>query len=205
MAQSIGKQVVAKIYGNGRGWAFSPKDFTDLGSQDAVNLALHRLTKESTIRRVIRGIYDYPRYSELLKQQMGPDIHQVAVALARKFGWRIQPSGAAALNLIGISTQVPSQYIFQSDGPDRKYQIGKIELEFKHGPLKEAGFRHQESGVIVQALKSLGETKINADVIQAVRNWLPEPKQSKIRKDTQRVTGWIYAAIRDICEDRSDR
>jgi hypothetical protein len=204
MPQTITDKLVARIYGNGRGWVFSPKDFADLGSRKAIDMALLRLTERSTIRRVSRGIYDYPRYSDLLKQEMGPDIHQIAMALARKFGWRIQPSGPAALNLIGISTQVPSQYIFQSDGPDRKYQIGTIDLQFKHGSLKEAGFKNQASGVIVQAIKSLGEDQINAEVIRAIRNWLPEAARSKIRKDTKRVTGWVYAAIEKICEGNSD-
>lgn len=139
-------------------------------------MSLIRLTNRSTIRRVIRGVYDYPRYSELLEQEMEPDIHQVARALARKFGWRILPSGPAALNLTGLSTQVPSQYIFHSDGPDRTYQIGSIELRFKHRALKETGFRHPESGVIVQALKALGEANIDTGIIEGLRKWLPESK-----------------------------
>lgn len=204
MSQTIPQKAVAKIYGNGRGWAFSRNDFAGLGSRDAIEKTLVRLTDKGTIRRVIRGVYDYPRYSKLLDQQMGPDIHQVALALARKFGWRIQPGGAAALNLIGISTQVPSQYVFQSDGPNRTYQIENIELRFEHGPLKEAGLRHTESAVIVQALKALGEEQITPKVIEAIRNWLPESKRAKVLRDSQRVTAWVYAAIRRICLEDTD-
>ncbi len=80
MANSTEKQALARIYGNGRGWAFSQKDFADLGSRKAIDMALMRLTDRGTIRRVIRGIYDYPRHSDLLKKQMGPDLHQVARA-----------------------------------------------------------------------------------------------------------------------------
>ena len=104
MTQAIKNKALNRIYGHGRGWAFSSKDFHDLGR---VDMALTRHMEAGTIRRVIRGIYDYPRFSELLNQQLAPDIHQVAQALARKFGWRIQPDGTAAMNLIGISTQVP--------------------------------------------------------------------------------------------------
>ena len=138
MSQSIGKQALSRIYGHGRGWAFSPNDFHDLGR---VDMALIRLIESETIRRVFRVIYDYPRFSELLNQELAPDIHQVAQALARKFGWRIQADGTAAMNLIGISTQVPSQFVFQSDGPDRNYKVGKTSILFKHTALKEIGFR----------------------------------------------------------------
>jgi len=70
MTQTIENKALSRIYGSGRGWSFSPKDFADLGSRAAIDLALHRLNNKSTIRRVIRGIYDYPRYSELLLQEM---------------------------------------------------------------------------------------------------------------------------------------
>jgi hypothetical protein len=204
MPQSVENKVIARIYGNGRGWSFSPKDFLDLGTRKSVDMSLIRLTDKSTIRRVIRGIYDYPRYSELLEQEMGPDIHQVAKALARKFGWRIQASGAAASNLLGLSTQIPSQYIYQSDGPDRSYEVGSTKLQFKQTALKEIGFRLDESPLIVQALKTLGEEHITSDVIDHVRNWLPSDKRVRVLKDTERVTGWIYAAIQQICCEEAD-
>lgn len=204
MTQTIEDKTLARIYGTGRGWAFSPKDFADLGSRSAIDLALHRLTNKSTIRRVIRGIYDYPRYSELLQQEMGPDFHQVAKALARKFGWRIQASGAAAANLIGLSTQIPSQYIYQTDGPDRSYKVGITDLQFKHAALKEIGFRHDESALIVQAFKMLGDDHISDDVIKQTRHWLPADKRARLLKDTERVTGWVYAAIKQVCREETD-
>ena len=167
-------------------------------------MALIRLIETGTIRRVIRGIYDYPRFSELLNQELAPDIHQVAQALARKFGWRIQPDGTAAMNLIGLSTQVPSQYVFQSDGPNRSYKVGKTSILFKHTALKEIGFNHPESGIIVQALKSLGEERISSKVVEQIRLWLPAAKRGKVLKDTERVTGWVYSAIKKICREADD-
>lgn len=198
MTQTIEKSALARIYGHGRGWAFSPKDLQDLGR---VDMALKRLADARTIRRVIRGVYDYPRYSELLKQTLAPDIHQVAQALARKFGWRIQPDGMSALNLLGLSTQVPSQFVFQSDGPNRTYKVGKSTLLFKRIALKEIAFRHAESGIVIQALKALGEDRIDPKVIKRIREWLPESQRPKVLKDTERVTAWIYQAVREICKD----
>lgn len=166
-------------------------------------MALHRLVEAGTIRRVMRGVYDYPRYSELLQQPLAPDVHQVAQALARKFGWRIHPDGAAAMNLLGLSTQLPSQFVFQSDGPDRTYQVGKTAIAFKNTALKEIGFRHEESAIVVQALKCLGDERITDSVIEQIRNRLPKAKREKVLKDTERVTGWVYAAIKKICREQS--
>lgn len=199
--QSTDKSILATIYGNGRAWAFSPKDFSHLGSRSAIDVVLHRLQKKGIIRRVLRGVYDYPEFSPLLGTQLSPDIDQVARALARKFGWHIQPSGPAALNLMGVSTQVPGQFVYLSDGPSRTYRVGKTKLIFKNTALKEAGFKFPQSALIVQGLKSLGPEGITDEVIAGIRQWLEDSLCPKILKDTRTVTGWVYEAIRKICRE----
>ncbi|MDQ6983383.1 MAG: DUF6088 family protein, partial [Ghiorsea sp.] len=154
--QSIEDKIVSRIYGRGRGWSFSPNDFAGDFSRTNIDKALSKLTKQGTIRRIYRGIYDYPKYSDLLKQNLSPDYDQVAQAFARKFNWRIQPTGDAALNLLRLSTQVPGRPVYLSDGPSRSYKIlGTFTLEFKKSALKDVGFKTRESGLIVQALKAL--------------------------------------------------
>ena len=117
-----------------------------------MRLELFRFVRDGKIRRVIRGIYDYPKFSELLGQLLSPDLQQVAQVLARKFGWRIQPSGDTALNLLGLSTQVPGKKVYLSDGPKRKYLTGKLQLIFKKTASKHASFKYQQTAWIVQAL-----------------------------------------------------
>jgi len=97
-------KIISRIYGCGRGWVFTKTDFVSEFSEANIHQALSSLTKAGKIRRICRGVYDYPRYNNLLDRQLSPDLDQVAHALARKFNWRIQPSGDAALNLLGFST-----------------------------------------------------------------------------------------------------
>jgi hypothetical protein len=202
--QSIENNILSKIYGHGRGWAFCQNDFSPIASRQAIDLALHRLQKKGTIRRVLRGLYDYPKFSELLDKDLSPDIDQIARALARKFGWHIQPSGPAALNLMGLSTQVPGRYVYLSDGPARTYEIGKTELVFENTALKEAGFKLRESALIVQGLKSLGREHITTQIIAGIRHWLDPPLRSKVLRETSTATGWVYEAIRKICQEERD-
>jgi Family of unknown function (DUF6088) len=203
MLQSIEHQLLRRIRGKGMGWAFSQHDFTGLTRRSAIDLALHRLLRKGAIRRVTRGIYDYPRFSALLNQELSPDTDLTAQALARKFGWRIQPSGPTAQNLLGLSTQVPARIIYLSDGPDRSYRFGNSALVFEHTALKEAGFKRPESGLIVQALKSSGQDRITPDVITKIRRWLDPKLREKILADTRTATGWVYAAIQQICREGS--
>jgi hypothetical protein len=115
------------------------------------------------------GIYDYPRHSKALGGPTSPDIDQIAHALARKFAWRIQPNGATAQNLLGLSTQLPAHAVYLSDGPDRSYTVGRTKLDFEHTALKEAGFKLPESRLIVQALRAFGEGRITPKVITQER------------------------------------
>ncbi|MCK4303273.1 MAG: hypothetical protein KAY24_03460 [Candidatus Eisenbacteria sp.] len=199
MPQSTTTKILSRIYGKGRGWAFSSKDFSGLGTRSAIDVALYRLHDKGTIRRVIRGVYDYPKHSKKLGRELSPDIDQAASALARKFGWRIQATGPAALNLLGLSTQVMGRLAYLSDGPDRTYAIGNQTIVFQHTTLKEAGFKLRESSLVVQALKSLGPERIDEETISRLRHSLGEDLCARVLKDTRTARGWIHDMILKIC------
>jgi len=200
--QSFNKKAISRIYGRGMGWAFSSNDFVEEFSRSQIDYALSELCREGKIRRICRGIYDYPKFSELLQQELSPDSDQVAQAFARKFNWRIQPSGDAALNLLGLSTQVPGRLVYLSDGPNRQYDIGNYTLEFKKSALKDVGFKYRESGLIVQALKALGQERVDDAVIATLRKQLDETACKRVLKDTVTATGWVYEAIKRVCGER---
>ncbi len=189
------------IAGHGRGWAFSSSDLLERFSRQEIDNTLSDLAAKSKIRRVSRGIYDYPKYSELLKKYLSPDIWQVAHAYARKSNWRIEVSGESALNMLGLSTQVVGRYVYLSDGPSRSYEIlGSVVLEFKKSNLKNIGFKYEETSLIVQALKSLGKERITDEILSKIRERTDEKMRSKILKDAKTATSWIYDGIKQICK-----
>lgn len=202
--QSIGNKIYKRICSKGHGWVFSDKDFRGIGSRGAVRLELFRLVRNGKIRRVIRGIYDYPKFSKMLNQRLSPDLHQVAQVLARKFGWRIQPSGDTALNLLGLSTQVPGKIVYLSDGPNRRYPIGKLQLIFKKTALKHVAFKHQQTAWIVQALNALKQDRVDDKVINQIRSQFDVSMRKKILSDAGIVSGWIYDCIQMICSGKKD-
>ncbi len=201
MSQSIEKKIISRIYGRGRGWSFTKTDFVSEFGEANIHQVLSSLTKDGRIRRVFRGVYDYPRHSDLLDRPLSPNPDQVAHALARKFNWRIQPSGDAALNLLGLSTQVPGRWVYLSDGPGREYKIGEQSLVFRKSALKDVGFKYRESGLVVQALKALGREHVDRKVAEGIRQHLEPKACDRILKDTRSVTGWIYEAIKRICKE----
>lgn len=199
--ESIEEKIVRRIYANHRGWAFSKNDFLDIGSDDSTRKALTSLEAKGTIRRVQRGLYDYPRTSKLLKGPREPDLGQVAQALARKSGWRIQPSENTSLNILGLSTQVPAQAVYLSDGPSKTIAIGKRELVFKKRILKESGFKHSESELVVQALKALGQDRISPETRNKLKDAIPASKWDKILRDTKTAPAWVADIIRTLAKE----
>ena len=198
---SLEDKICRQLDREGCGWCFSGKDFTTLGGRSAIDVVLHRLEKSGSIRRIIRGLYDYPESSNLLKRQLSPNINQVAHALARKFRWKIQPTGATALNYFGLSTQVPGRLIYLTDGPKRSYDIMGTTLEFNNVGLKESKLKYPQSELVVQALKSLSEDRVDDPAIATIRERLTAPERKKILHDTQYITGWIYGIIKKICRE----
>lgn len=189
------------IAGHRRGWVFSSNDLTGIFTRSEADECLKYLTKTGKIRRITRGLYDYPEYSDLLKQELSPDIDQIARAFARKFNWRIEISGDSALNILGLSTQIEAKYVYLSDGPNRSYNISGTALEFKKSALKEIGFKYKESSLIVQALKALGKDRIDSEIINKIRKEIDPKKYNKILAETKTAKIWIYETIKKICSE----
>ena len=193
------------ISGHGRGWSFSSNDLIHKFTRQEIDNTLSDLVKKEKIRRVARGIYDYPKYSELLQKQLSPDIEQVSRAYARKFNWKIEVSGESALNILGLSTQVVGRYIYLSNGPNKNYTLNDgTTIEFKKSSLKNIGFKYKESSLIVQALKALGKDRVDEQIIESIREKIDTHKYKKILNDTHSATVWIYETIKIICKDETD-
>jgi len=195
--QGIEVTIKSKIIEHGRGWCFTAIDFEELGSNDAVRRVLSLLQKEKWIRRLTQGVYDYPKELEGLGV-VPPNLNDVAKAIAKKNGVKIQPAGAHAANLSGLSEQVPGRIIFLTDGPSKRVKIGNREIVFKKTTSKIMFAAGAREGLIIQALKSLGRAQID-DVIRArARKFLEPSSTDEIRRNIKFAPMWIKKLIIEI-------
>ena len=201
MAGDTTKRILQRIYGHGRGWIFIPKDFLDVASNAAVRQSLSRLKQQGTIRRLLQGVYDYPSYSTLLNTPSSPDPDGIARAIARANGWTILPTGDTALNLMGLSTQVPAQYQYFGDGPSKHYAWQGGTLVFKHRTNKETTILSPRTALLVQALKKLGERGIDAAVMASLREKFSRQELNLALREARYATSWVYSAIKQIAAD----
>lgn len=191
-------QIEKRITSASDGMVFITSDFLDIADTQAVNKALSRLTEEKKLRRVIRGVYDVPRFSTLLDEYTTPHIEAVAKAIARNFGWTIVPCGDTALNLLGLSPQVPTVWLYISDGPYREYVIGKRKLQFKHTANKDITGTSYKSALVVQALKALGKDRINSQIVNQLAIILSDPEKGNLSSETKYGTAWIHEIAKQL-------
>jgi hypothetical protein len=162
-AKSTAGMIIRRIRGHGRGWIFAPSDFLDLGSDNAVRRALSRISRLGMIRRLAHGVYDYPRLHKKLGL-LSPNPDDVAAVLAAGTGSRIQVSGARAANLMGLTTQVPAQLVYLTDGKSRTVKIGSQTIQLRNARPSRFPAAGTPAGLAIQAMRAVGP-EIDRDLL----------------------------------------
>lgn len=196
----IQKVIEQRIAASQPGEIFITSDFSDIASAKSANRALLRLEEDGVIRRVLRGVYEKPRYSDYLQEYVAPSPEKVAQAIARNFGWRIIPHGDTALNMLGLSTQVPSTWLYVSDGPYKEYKYNGLTLRFKRTTQKELTNISDKTALIIQALKALGKENVDQHILRQIAGLLTKEEKESMVKEAQYSTDWIYQSIKKLQE-----
>jgi Family of unknown function (DUF6088) len=195
--KSIDSTILSRIYGSRGGGSFTPSDFLDLGSRRAVDLTLHRLVRRKILRRLARGLYEYPRRHPELGI-LSPDIQKVAKALAGKNRIRLQPAGAYAANLLGLSEQVPARVVFLTDGRSRIVKIGRQEIQFRRTTPRNMAAAGRLSGLLMQALRHLGKEHITPARVEHLKRTLPTKERKKLLRDLPLAPAWMHSLFREL-------
>jgi hypothetical protein len=200
--QTIDSKLKNRIYGHGRGSVFTPNDFLDLGGRDAVDKALSRLATRGEVRRLARGLYEYPREHPELGT-LSPDIEKVAKALAGKDRLRLQPAGAYATNLLGLSEQVPAKAVFLTDGPSRTVKIGRQEIQLRRTTPRNMAAAGRLSGLLMQAFRHLGRQHITEQRMAHLKRTLPAKERNQLLKDLPLAPAWMHPLFRELAQSGS--
>jgi hypothetical protein len=198
--QSVEKAILSRIHGHGRGWVFTPRHFVDLGPRAAISSALKRHTDASRIRQLARGLYDYPREHNQLGT-LAPDTDAVAKALTGRDAVRLQPAGAYAANLLGLSEQVPMKVVFLTDGPSRHVRIGRQEIWLRRTTPRNMATAGRASGLVIEALRELGPRHVDQAIMDNLTSRLDAPAKRELLKDLRYAPGWIAEVMRKIAGD----
>ena len=197
---NIKAKINSKIDNLSDGAVFISNDFLEIADYETVRKTLNRFVNEGTIQRIVNGVYCKQRYIELIGEYQSPSINEVAIAIARKYNWTIAPSGNTALNLLGLSAQVPAQWTYISDGRYVNFLIGNTKLIFKRTTNSTISNMSQLTALVIQAIKAIGKDKISEEQILYLRNRLTISDKEKLLEEGKTTSAWIYKVLKKIGE-----
>jgi hypothetical protein len=191
--------VKGRIIKHGRGWCFTPKHFLDLDSDTGVRSALSRLERDKFIRRLAQGLYDYPREHQVLGV-LPPKAEAVAKAISEKNAIKIQPTGAYAANLLGLSEQVPGRIVFLTNGASKRVKIGNQIILFRTTTEKNMYSAGTKVGLVIQALRNLGNNNIDNIVQVKIKKFLAGTSRNELIKYLKYAPQWIRECVFDVMD-----
>ena len=187
---SVEDQILKMIRDNKRGKIYFPANFSKIGGSNAIHQALGRLEEKEYIIRLANGIYLYPK----VDKEFGvlyPPIDEIAIAIAKRDKARIIPTGVQALNKLGLSTQVPMKVVYLTDGAQRSIRIGNQTIKFKKVTPKNLAAKGEISGLVIQALREIGNTKVNTKEKMRIIEFLQKENPDYVKYDARLAPAWI--------------
>jgi len=200
MPESTEIQIVKKIKKAKRGALFFVDSFVSIASAKTVNKALERLVFSEELVRVAKGIYVRPAIDPVIGI-VYPSTEAIAKAIAKRDRARIVPTGTYALNLLGLSTQVPMNIVFLTDGVPRKINISGRKIVFKKTAPKNVAAIGAISKLAIQALRTIGKTKITPEEITKIQDLLRKEKPARLKHDLFLAPAWIQEIIRPVLKE----
>jgi hypothetical protein len=192
---SLENKILGKIKKAGKGSLFFTEDFLAFANARAVAKALERLEKKESITRVARGIYVRPELDPILGA-MAPSTEAIAEAISRRDKARIIPTGVLALNALGLSSQIPTNLVYLTDGAARKITIGNRKIIFKKSAPKNLAAIGKISSLAIQAMKEIGKNKITTEEISVILDHLDKEEPHRLHHDIKLAPEWIRIIMR---------
>lgn len=197
MTQIISKEIKNRIIQKAEGQLYVVSDFADLNNDALVTRVLSRLEKDEFLIRLSQGVYLYPNRNRFGIHR--PSIDVIAKAIAEKDKARIIPTGLTALNTLGLSTQIPMNAVYLTNGTPRTISVGNRKIIFKKSVPRNFAYESDLFSLVVLAMKEIGEEKINDDIISKIKEILSkEENQDLIKKDFLIAPQWIRRKLNGI-------
>ncbi|MCF8309156.1 MAG: DUF6088 family protein [Bacteroidales bacterium] len=182
------------------GTIFYPDDFNSYGSNDAINIALHRLARLEYIKRLAHGIYAKPYKSKYIGE-VYPGAEEIAKAIAKRDKARLLPTGLAAQNKLGLSTQVPMNFVYYTDGPARTIKLEHATITFRKASPKKMALRGKISKLVVMAMTAIGQDNLTDEEENKILNVLQKEKTQDLKHDIKLAPRWIGRIMAKALEE----
>lgn len=192
---SLDNKILDKINKQPDGHIFVYSDFNTLGKATAIRVAIHRLVKKGVLERIIPGLFVKPTTSKLLNKTISPSLDKVAQAIARRDNAKITPTGVFALYALGLSTQIPLNLVYLTDGKARKIKVGKSTIVFKKASPKKLALKGKISKLAILAMSEIGKGKLTSVEIDKIISAIKNEDIDHLQHDLLLAPQWIAETI----------
>jgi hypothetical protein len=201
--KSIADRIMNQVRVRGRGkWVFTPKDFLGLGRRAAIDRALSRLVIRGKLRRIGRGLYDFPRQSKILKGAAPASLDATVQAIRRRDRIRLMPNGIAFANALGLTNAVPARLSYISSGRTKIVLVDNRKVYLKHVSQKVIAWADRPGGQFVAAVLWLDKAIASApDTVALMRVKLADDVKQDLLQDLDLLPGWMASIARKVCND----
>lgn len=194
---AVADKIIKRVRGKGRGWVFTPKDFLDLGTRASTDMALTRLVQSGAIRRIARGLYDYPKLHDKLGA-LTPDTDTIVQAVAMQSGDKVVVSGAQSANRLGISTQIPAKASYVTDGASRVKKVAGRTIALKRTRAPILDDASPGANAVLQMLAHIGKANIDDALLHRLAIQLDDRDLKALKKAQSLMPGWMSDAVLKI-------
>lgn len=198
--QSVEKKIEKSIKAKPKGTILLSDDFAQEGSSESVRKALQNLKEKGLIRSVAHGIYVRPEISEYIGEVL-PTAEDVAKSIARRDKIKLVPTGVYALHALGLSTQIPLNLVFLTDGSPRIIKAGKRTIKLKKTTPKNLKAKGEISSLVIQALREIGKDKATEKEINKVIELLQKENREVLQHDINLAPEWIKKIMKQALDE----
>lgn len=199
---NVTREVMSQIAKREPGALIFISDFAYLNNNELVGKILSKSEKLNKLVRLSNGIYFKPQYSRF--GIIYPSTEEVIEAIANRDKAKILPTGSTAMNMLGLSTQVPMNAVYITDGSARVINIGKRKVTLRRSVPKNFAYKGSIMPLLVQALKSIGKENITDQNMSIIRHlFYSYPENETIQHDLQLSPGWIKKLLLPIINPKT--
>ena len=188
---------------------WTPSDFVDLASRDAVDKALQRLTKTDTLRRIDRGLYDQAGFNKLTQKPNPPDPRFVIDAVGRRDQTRMLVDGMTAANDLGLTDAVPAKIVVHTDARRRPIKLGNVAITFRPTAPSKLFWAGRPAMRVVQALHWLRDLLVRDGESEQVKRKLAKlfadptvgpPLHADLKAGMTMLPTWLWVFLKPLVE-----
>ena len=197
---SIDTQIARRVQRSARGTVFTPDTFACLGSRAAIDKALQRIGRPRRTAPAVAGPVRQAAPGRLLGT-LWPSVDAVVAASRARTSCAFSRQVPTQPTCSDCPTRCPPSVELLTDGTSRTVKAGPMQIVLKRTTPRQMAAAGRTSGLVIQALRSLGPEHLTPQRTRSLRETIPAAERASAGTTTRLAPGWMQPALRAVALD----